>query len=87
MMRISWVISISISVGLFTSCPVQPSLSEDSIEDEIELLLIDEEVEDEQTKLFLQDRNKSYFQIDRPWVLAKPLFEFNKSNSFLLNDE
>ena len=86
-MRVSWVTSITIVLNLFTSCSVQPSLSEDSIEDEIELLLIGEEVEDEQTKLFLQDRNKSYFQIDRPWVLAKPLFEFNKSNSFLLNDE
>ena len=86
-MRVPWIISISISTGLFTSCPVQPSLSEDCTGDKMETLLIVKDLEDEQPNLFLQDRNKPYSQIDRPWVLAKPLFEFNKSNSFLLNDE
>jgi len=86
-MRVSWVISAAISVSLFTSCSVQPSLSEDNIEDEIGLPLIGEELEDEQTILFHQDRNKSYSQIDRPWVQAKPLLEYNKSNTFLLKDE
>jgi hypothetical protein len=86
-MRDSWVISATISVGLLTSCSVQPSLSEDYIEDEIKLPLIGEELEDEQISLFHQDQNKSYSQIDRPWVLAKPLLEHNKSNSFLLKDE
>ena len=86
-MRVSWVISATISVGLLPSCSVQPSLSEDNIEDEIELPLIGEELEDEQISLFHQDRNKSYSQINRPWVLAKPLLEYNKSNSFILKDE
>jgi hypothetical protein len=86
-MRVSWVIFAAVSVRLLTSCSVQPSLSEDNIEDEIELPLIGEELEDEQTSLFHQDRNKSYSQIDRPWVLAKPLLEYNKSNTFLLKDE
>ena len=86
-MRVPWVISASISVGLLTSCSSQPGLSEDNIEDKTEPPLIDEELEDKQTSLFHQDRNKSYSQIDRPWVLAKPLLEYNKSNSFLLKDE
>ena len=86
-MRVSWIISATISVGLLTSCSVQPSLSEDYIEDEIELPLIGEVLEDEQISLFHQDRDKSYSQINRPWVLAKPLLEYNKSNSFLLKDE
>ena len=86
-MRVSWVISATISVSLVTSCSVQPGLSEDNIDDEIELPLIGEESEDKQTILFYQDRNKSYFQIDRPLVLAKPLLEYNKSNSYLLKDE
>ena len=86
-MRVSWVISATISVSLFTSCSIQPGVSEDNIEDDIELPLIGEELEDEQTILFHQDRNKSYSQIDRPWVLAKPLLEYNKSNTFLLKDE
>ncbi len=86
-MKVSWVISTTISVSLFTSCSTQPTLSEDNTEKEIELSLINEELEDEKTSLFHQDRNKSYFQIDRPWVLAKPLLEFNKSNSLLLKDE
>jgi len=49
--------------------------------------LIGEEVEDEPNNLFHQDLNKSYSQIDRSWVLAKPLLEFNNSNSSLLKDE
>ena len=28
---------------------------------------------------FQQDLNKSYHFIDRPWVLAKPIHEFNKN--------
>jgi hypothetical protein len=86
-MKVSWVIFATVSVRLLTSCSVQPSLSEDNIEDEIELTLIGKELEDQQTSLFHQDRNKSYSQIDRPWVLAKPLLEYNKSNSLLLKDE
>jgi hypothetical protein len=86
-MKVSWVIFATVSVRLLTSCSVQPSLSEDNIEDEIELTLIGKELEDQQTSLFHQDRNKSYSQIDRPWVLAKPLLEYNKSNTFLLKDE
>ena len=86
-MRVSWVISATISVGLLTSCSSQPGLSEDIIEDKTELTLIGEDLEDQQTCLFHQDRNKPYSQIDRPWVLAKPLLEYNKSNSFLLKDE
>jgi hypothetical protein len=81
-MRVFWVISATVSVSLLTSCSFQPGLSEDNIEDEIKLPLIVEDLEDEQTSLFHQDRNKSYSQIDRPWVLAKPLLEYNKSNSF-----
>jgi hypothetical protein len=46
-----------------------------------------EKLEDEQPNLFQQDRNKSYTQIDRPWVLAKPLLEQNKSNPLFLSDE
>ena len=76
-MRVSWVISAAISVSLFTSCSIQPGVSEDNIEDDIELPLIGEELEDDQTSLFQQDQNKSYSQIDRPWVLAKPLLEYN----------
>jgi hypothetical protein len=86
-MRVPWVIFATISVSLLTSCSIQPGVSEDNIEDDIELHLIGEELEDQQTSLFHQDRNKSYSQIDRPWVLAKPLLEHNKSNSFLLKDE
>jgi hypothetical protein len=86
-MKVSWVISTTISVSLFTSCSTQPTLSEDNTEKEIELSFINEELEDEKTSLFHQDRNKSYSQIDRPWVLAKPLLEFNKSNALLLKDE
>ena len=86
-MRVSWVTSITIVLNLFTSCSVQPSLSEDKAEDKIELPLIGEEVEDEPNNLFHQDLNKSYSQIDRSWVLAKPLLEFNNSNSSLLEDE
>jgi hypothetical protein len=86
-MRVSWVISATISVSLLASCSSQPGLSEDNIEDDIELPLIGEELEDEQTSLFHQNRNKSYSEIDRPWVLAKPLLEYNKSNTFLLKDE
>jgi hypothetical protein len=86
-MKVSWVIFATVSVRLLTSCSVQPSLSEDNIEDEKELTLIGKELEDQQTSLFHQDRNKSYSQIDRPWVLAKPLLEYNKSNSLLLKDE
>ena len=86
-MRGSWVISAAISVSLFTSCSIQPGVSEDNIEDDIELPLIGEELKDKQSSLFHQDRNKSYSQIDRPWVLAKPLLEYNKSNSYLLKDE
>jgi hypothetical protein len=81
-MRVSWVISATISVSLLASCSVQPGLSEDNIEDVIEPPLIHEELKDKQSSLFHQDRNKSYSQIDRPWVLAKPLHEYNKSNSF-----
>jgi hypothetical protein len=86
-MNSSWVIFTTITVCLLTSCSVQPSLSEDNIEDEVELPLIGEELEDQQISLFHQDRNKSYSQIDRPWVLANPLLEHNKSNSFLLKNE
>ena len=86
-MIVSWVISATISFSLLTSCSFQPGLSEDNIDDEIEVPVIGEELEDEQTSLFHQDRNKSYSQIDRPWVLAKPLLEYNKSNSYLLKDE
>ena len=86
-MKVSWVISTTISVSLFTSCSTQPNLNEDNTEEKIELPLMDEELEDEKNSLFHQDRNKSYSQIDRPWVLAKPLLEFNKSNSLLLKDE
>lgn len=86
-MRVSWVTSITTVLNLFTSCSVQPSLSEDKAEDKIELPLIGEELEDEPISQFHQDLNKPYSQIDRPWVLAKPLLEFNKSNSFLLKDE
>ena len=86
-MRVSWVISATILVGLLTSCSSQQDLSEDNIEDKTELTLIGEDLEDQQTCLFHQDRNKSYSQIDRPWVLAKPLLEYNKSNSFLLKGE
>jgi len=49
--------------------------------------LPDEELEDEQPNLFQQDRNKSYTQIGRPWVLAKPLLEQNKSYPLLQSDE
>ena len=86
-MRVPWVIFATVSVSLLTSCSVQPGLSEDNIEDEIELTLIGKELADEQINLFHQDRNKSYSQVDRPWVLAKPLLEYNKSNTFLLKDE
>jgi hypothetical protein len=86
-MRVIWVISTTFWASLFNSCSIQPGLSEDNIEDDIELPLIGEELEDEQTILFYQDRNKSYFQIDRPLVLAKPLLEYNISNSFLLKNE
>jgi hypothetical protein len=86
-MRVSWVISTTISVSLLTSCSFQSGLSEDNIEDEIELTLIGKELGDQQISLFHQDRNKSYSQIDRPWVLAKPLLEHNKSNSFFLKGE
>ena len=86
-MRVSWVISAAISVSLLTSCSIQPGLSEDNIEDVIEPPLIHKELKDQQSSLFHQDRNKSYSQIDRPWVLAKPLLEYNKSNTFLLKDE
>ena len=86
-MSSSWVISTAISFFLVTSCSVQSSLSEDDSEEEVELSLIDDELEDERPHLFHQDRNKSYSQIDRPWVLAKPLLEYNKSNTFLLKDE
>ena len=86
-MRVTWVISATISVSLLTSCSIQPGVSEDNIDDEIELPLIGEESENKQISLFHQDRNKSYSQIDRPWVLAKPLLEYNISNSFLLKDE
>ena len=86
-MSLPWVISSTISVCLLTSCSVQPSVSEDDSRKEMELSLIDEELEVERPYLFHQDRNKSYSQIDRPWVLAKPLLEYNKSNSFLLENE
>ena len=86
-MSIPWFLSFAILVSHLTSCSVQPSLSEDNIEDKIELPLIHEVLEDKGTNLFHQDRNKSYSQIDRPWVLAKPLLEYDKSNSFLLKDE
>ena len=86
-MSILWVISTTISVSLFTSCSTQPTLSEDNTDEKIELSSVNEELEDEKISLFLQDRNKSYSQIDRPWVLAKPLLEFNNSNSSLLKDE
>ena len=86
-MRVSWVISTTFSASLFTSCSIQPGLSDDNIEDVIEPPLIHKELKDQQSSLFYQDRNKSYSQIDRPWVLAKPLHEYNKSNSFLLKDE
>ena len=86
-MSSSWVISTAISFFLVTSCSSQPSLSEDDSEEEIEFSLIVEELEDERPNLFHQDRNKSYSLIDRPWVLAKPLLEYNKSNSFLLKND
>ena len=86
-MSLFWVISTTIIIYLLASCSVQPSLSEDDSVEEIELPLIDEELKDKQTSLFHQDRNKSYSQIDRPWVLAKPLLEYNKSNSYLLKNE
>jgi len=83
---IPWIILIAIAFNVFSSCEVQPSLSED--EDIVRpSSLPDEELEDEQPNLFQQDRNKSYSQIDRSWVLAKPLLEFNNSNSSLLKDE
>jgi hypothetical protein len=81
-MRVIWVISTTFWASLFNSCSIQPGLSEDNIEDVIEPPLIHEELKDKQSSLFHQDRNKSYSQIDRPWVLAKPLHEYNKSNSF-----
>ena len=85
-MRVSWVTSITIVLNLFTSCEVQPSLSED--EDIVRpSSLPDEELEDEQPNLFQQDRNKSYTQINRPWVLAKPMLEHNESNPLFLSDE
>ena len=87
MMRVAWVLFITISGSIFTSCLVQPNLSEGDSEDEIKLPLVDEELGGERPNLFRQDRNKSYSQIDRPWVLAKPLLEYNKSNSFFLEDE
>ena len=86
-MRVAWVLYMTISVSILISCSVQPSLSEDDSEYEIELLLFNEALEEERPKLFHQDQNKSYSQIDRPWVLAKPLLEYNYSNSFLLTEQ
>ena len=85
-MSIPWIILIAIAFNVFSSCEVQPSLSED--EDILRpSSLPDEELEDEQPNLFQQDRNKSYTQIDRPWVLAKPMLEHNESNPLFLSDE
>ena len=85
-MGIFWIILTTVAFNVFSSCEVQPSLSED--EDIVRpSSLPDEELEDEQPNLFQQDRNKSYTQIDRPWVLAKPLLEQNKSNSLFQSDE
>lgn len=85
-MSITWIILIAIALNLFSSCEVQPSLSED--EDVVgPSSLPDEKFEDEQPNLFQQDRNKSYTQIGRPWVLAKPLLEQNKSYPLLQSDE
>jgi hypothetical protein len=83
---IFWIILITIALNLFSSCEVQPSLSED--EDVVgPSSLPDEKLEDEQPNLFQQDRNKSYSQIGRPWVLAKPLLEQNKSYPLSQSDE
>ena len=85
-MSFPWIILIAIALNLFSSCEVQPSLSED--EDIVRpSSLPDEELEDEQPNLFQQDRNKSYTQINRPWVLAEPMLEHNKSNPLFLSDE
>jgi len=83
---IPWIILITVAFNVFSSCEVQPSLSED--EDIVRpSSLPDEELEDEQPNLFQQDRNKSYTQINRPWVLAKPMLEHNESNPLFLKDE
>ena len=85
-MSIPWIILITVAFNVFSSCEVQPSLSED--EDIVRpSSLPDEELEDEQPNLFQQDRNKSYTQINRPWVLAKPMLEHNESNPLFLKDE
>lgn len=85
-MSIPWIILITVAFNVFSSCEVQPSLSED--EDIVRpSSLPDEELEDEQPNLFQQDRNKSYTQINRPWVLAKPMLEHNESNPLFLSDE
>ena len=85
-MSLSWVILITIALNLFSSCDVQPNLNEDEEVVRPSSLPV-EKLEDEQPDLFQQDRNKSYTQIDRPWVLAKPLLEQNKSNPLFLSDE
>ena len=85
-MSIPWIILIAIALNLFSSCEVQPSLSEDEEVVRPSSLPV-EKLEDEQPNLFQQDRNKSYTQIDRPWVLAKPLLEQNKSNPLSQSDE
>jgi len=83
---IPWIILITVAFNVFSSCEVQPSLSED--EDIVRpSSLPDEELEDEQPNLFQQDRNKSYTQINRPWVLAEPMLEHNKSNPLFISDE
>ena len=85
-MSIPWIILIAIALNLFSSCEVQPSLSED--EEVVRPSSLPVEIlEDEQPNLFQQDRNKSYTQIDRPWVLAKPLLEQNKSNPLSQSNE
>jgi len=85
-MSLSWVILIAIALNLFSSCEVQPSLTEDEEVTRPSSLPV-EKLEDEQPNLFQQDRNKSYTQIDRPWVLAKPLLEQNKSNPLSQSNE
>ena len=85
-MSIPWIILIAIALNLFSSCEVQPSLSED--EEVVRPSSLPVEIlEDVQPNLFQQDRNKSYTQIDRPWVLAKPLLEQNKSNPLSQSNE
>lgn len=72
---------ITISLAFLLGCPAEKT-PEKEAPNSLTNLKIDI-IEEQEVHAFQQDPNKSYLSIDRPWVLAKPIQEFNENKLYV----